>query len=173
MGKPSFDVYERFRKRFYQLCEEAGKKQYLVPYLMSSHPGSTVNDAIELALFLKREGLHPEQVQDFYPTPGTASTCMFYTGIDPITMEHVYVPRTPKEKAEQRALLQYYKPENRKIVLEALKKAGRTDLIGYGKNCLVPPEKTAYRADNSKNQHRGGGKKKTIRNIHKSKNKNK
>ncbi|MDD6479489.1 MAG: YgiQ family radical SAM protein [Oscillospiraceae bacterium] len=171
MGKPTFDVYEKFKDRFYALTERAGKKQFLVPYLMSSHPGSTLNDAIELSLFLKKEGLHPEQVQDFYPTPGTVSTCMFYTGYDPITMEKVYVPRTPKEKAEQRALLQYYKPENRKIVLSALKKAGRTDLIGIGKRCLAAPEKTAL--NNSKAQ---GGKntakrKKTIRNVHKPKKK--
>ncbi len=139
MGKPPIDVYNRFKKRFYELTQGMGKKQFLVPYLMSSHPGSTVNDAIELARFLKREGMHPEQVQDFYPTPGTVSTCMFYTGIDPITMEKVYVPKTPAEKAEQRALLQYFKPENREIVIRALKKAGRHDLIGTGKNCLVAP----------------------------------
>ena len=141
MGKPPVTVYNRFKKRFYELTKSIGKKQYLVPYLMSSHPGSTIKDAIELALFLKEEGLHPEQVQDFYPTPGTVSTAMFYTGLDPLTMEPVYVPRTPKEKAEQRALLQYFRPENRKIVLEALKKAGRTDLIGTGKGCLVPPDR--------------------------------
>lgn len=139
MGKPNIDVYNRFKKRFYELTQGMGKKQFLVPYLMSSHPGSTVNDAIELAKFLKREGMHPEQVQDFYPTPGTVSTCMFYTGIDPLTMEKVYVPRTPAEKAEQRALLQYFKPENREIVIKALRKAGRHDLIGAGKNCLVAP----------------------------------
>jgi len=140
MGKPSFSVYEKFRSRFYELTKSAGKKQYLVPYLMSSHPGSTVEDAIKLAQFLKKEGLHPEQVQDFYPTPGTVSTCMFYTGLDPATLKPVYVPRTPKEKAEQRALLQYYRPENRALVLAALRKAGRQDLIGTGPNCLVPPE---------------------------------
>lgn len=140
MGKPPVEVYNRFKKRFYELTERVGKKQYLVPYLMSSHPGSTINDAIELSLFLKKEGMRPEQVQDFYPTPGTVSTCMFYTGLDPYTMEQVYVPRTAREKAEQRALLQYFRPENKKIVLEALKKAGRTDLIGTGKNCLVTPE---------------------------------
>lgn len=142
MGKPPVSVYNRFKKRFYELTQSAGKKQYLVPYLMSSHPGSTINDAIELSLFLKKEGLHPEQVQDFYPTPGTVSTCMFYTGLDPYTMEKVYVPRTAQEKAEQRALLQYFRPENKKLVLSALKKAGRYDLIGTGKNCLVTPEKT-------------------------------
>ena len=139
MGKPSVEVYNRFKKRFYELTESVGKKQYLVPYLMSSHPGSTMKDAIELSLFLKKEGLHPEQVQDFYPTPGTVSTCMFYTGLDPYTMEEVYVPRTPQEKAQQRALLQYFKPENKKIVYDALRKAGRHDLIGTGKNCLVAP----------------------------------
>ena len=142
MGKPPVEVYNRFKKRFYELTEKVGKKQYLVPYLMSSHPGSTINDAIELSLFLKKEGMRPEQVQDFYPTPGTVSTCMFYTGLDPYTMESVYVPRTAREKAEQRALLQYFRPENKKIVLEALKKAGRTDLIGTGKNCLVAPDPT-------------------------------
>ncbi len=139
MGKPSFSVYEKFRSRFYELTKSAGKKQYLVPYLMSSHPGSTINDAIKLAQFLKKEGLHPEQVQDFYPTPGTVSTCMFYTGLDPMTMQPVYVPRTPKEKAEQRALLQYYRPENRALVLAALQKAKRYDLIGTAPGCLVAP----------------------------------
>ena len=140
MGKPAIQVYKRFQKRFYELTKSVGKKQYLVPYLMSSHPGSTMKDAIELAVFLKKEGLHPEQVQDFYPTPGTISTCMFYTGLDPYTMEEVYVPRTPQEKAEQRALLQYFRPENRQKVLSALKAAGRYDLIGTGPSCLVPPD---------------------------------
>ncbi len=164
MGKPHINVYEKFKKRFYELTEKAGKKQFLVPYLMSSHPGSTINDAIELSLFLKKEGMHPEQVQDFYPTPGTVSTCMFYTGLDPMTMKSVYVPRTPQEKAEQRALLQYYRPENRRFVISALKKAGRTDLIGYGKNCLVPPDKPQEgSAAKSKS------KKRTIRNVHKPK----
>ncbi|MBO5796778.1 MAG: DUF3362 domain-containing protein, partial [Clostridia bacterium] len=122
-----------------------GKKQYLVPYLMSSHPGSTIRDAVELALFLKKEGLHPEQVQDFYPTPGTISTSMFYTGLDPYTLKPVYVPRTAAEKAEQRAMLQYFRPENRDKVRAALKKAGRTDLIGNGPDCLVPAEAGARR----------------------------
>lgn len=161
MGKPEISVYNKFEKRFYELTKAAGKKQYLVPYLMSSHPGSTINDAIELSLFLKQHNMHPEQVQDFYPTPGTISTCMFYTGIDPMTMKKVYVPRTPEEKAQQRALLQYFKPENRKTVLAALKKAGRFDLIGTGKNCLVAPD-TAATVKTQK-------KKKTIRNIHKKK----
>lgn len=166
MGKPHINVYERFKKRFYELTESAGKKQFLVPYLMSSHPGSTINDAIELALFLKKEGLHPEQVQDFYPTPGTISTCMFYTGLNPMNMQRVYVPRTPEEKAQQRALLQYYRPENRQFVLSALKRAGRRDLIGYGKNCLITPDKQSE-AHGTHPQK----KKKTIRNIHKPKKK--
>ena len=133
---------------------------------MSSHPGSTINDAIELSLFLKKEGLHPEQVQDFYPTPGTVSTCMFYTGLDPYTMEKVYVPKTAEEKAQQRALLQYYRPENRKLVMSALKKAHRTDLIGTGKNCLIAPDK---REISNNTQNKPQKKKKTIRNIHKPK----
>ena len=165
MGKPSFKVYSKFEKRFYELTKAVGKKQYLVPYLMSSHPGSALKDAIELALFLKRNGLHPEQVQDFYPTPATVSTCMFYTGLDPYTMEKVYVPKTSTQKAQQRALLQYFKPENREVVLSALKKAGRYDLIGTGKNCLVAPERTSALKSVQK-QH-----KKTIRNIHKPKKK--
>ncbi len=140
MGKPSFSVYKRFKKRFYELSRSMGKKQYLVPYLMSSHPGSSLKDAVELALFLKEEGLRPEQVQDFYPTPGTVSTCMFYTGLDPYTLKPVYVPKTQEEKAEQRALLQYFLPQNRHIVLKALKKAGRSDLIGFSPNCLVKPD---------------------------------
>lgn len=163
MGKPPIEVYNKFEKRFYKLTKSAGKKQYLVPYLMSSHPGSTIKDAIELALFLKRNRLHPEQVQDFYPTPGTVSTCMFYTGLDPYTMKTVYVPITPAEKAEQRALLQYFKPENRQTVLSALKKSGRFDLIGTGINCLVADDRKPQ--NNSKKPQ----KKKTIRNIHKKK----
>ena len=140
MGKPPIEVYERFKKRFYELTESMGKRQYLVPYLMSSHPGSTTADAVELALFLKREGMRPEQVQDFSPTPGTVSTCMFYTGLDPYTLERVYVPRTPEEKAEQRALLQYFRPENHATVRAALRRAGRADLIGSAKHCLVPSD---------------------------------
>jgi uncharacterized radical SAM protein YgiQ len=153
MGKPGIDVYKRFKQRFFELTKSVGKKQYLVPYLMSSHPGSTVNDAIELSQFLKSEGLHPEQVQDFYPTPGTISTCMFYTGLDPYTMKPIYVPRTPQEKAEQRALLQYFRPENRQKVLAALKKAGRYDLIGTGRDCLVAPD----RFDRAKGNAQGAG----------------
>ncbi len=162
MGKPSISVYNKFEKRFYELTKSVGKKQYLVPYLMSSHPGSTNKDAIELAVFLKKHNLHPEQVQDFYPTPGTVSTCMFYTGIDPTTMENVYVPRTAEEKAEQRSLLQYFKPENRDKVLSVLKKEGRYDLIGTGPNCLIAPYKNTAQKIQQK-------RKKTIRNIHKPK----
>jgi uncharacterized radical SAM protein YgiQ len=141
MGKPSNDVYNKFSDKFYRINEKLGKKQYLVPYLMSSHPGSTLSDAIRLALYLKEHGINPQQVQDFYPTPGTISTCMFYTGLDPFTMKSVYVPKTYKEKAMQRALLQYRNPDNYKLVKEALEQAGRTDLIGYGSQCLIRPEK--------------------------------
>lgn len=141
MGKPHKEVYEAFSRRFYELTADAGLRQYLVPYLMSSHPGSTISDAISLALFLKREGIHPEQVQDFYPTPGTISTCMFYTGLDPYTLEPVYVPKSPREKADQRALLQYFKPENAERVRRILTEAGRRDLIGTRARCLVAPAK--------------------------------
>lgn len=137
MGKPHIETYKRFQDEFYKFTKQVGKEQYLVPYLMSSHPGSTLKDAVELALFLKKEHIRPEQVQDFYPTPGTISTAMFYTELDPYTLEPVYVPKTMKEKHMQRALLQYFNPKNKKIVVEALRKAGRTDLIGNGKNCLV------------------------------------
>jgi uncharacterized radical SAM protein YgiQ len=153
MGKPHIEVYERFAKKFYRYTKEAGKEQYLVPYLMSSHPGSTIKDAVELSLFLKKNKMRPEQVQDFYPTPGTISTCMFYTGIDPMTGQEVYVPRTDKEKQRQRALLQYFKPENRRIVIEALEEIGRTDLIGTGPNCLVAPDR-AYVAKHQPSKSR-------------------
>lgn len=139
MGKPYFDVYRRFEEKFKKLSEKAGKEQYLVPYLMSSHPGSTLTDAAELSEYLLKSGKHPEQVQDFYPTPGTLSTCMYYTGLDPRTMETVYVAKTQSEKARQRALLQWRKPEKQALVIDALKTAGREDLIGYGKHCLVRP----------------------------------
>lgn len=141
MGKPSVNVFTQFSKKFYSLTKKADKEQYLVPYLMSSHPGCTLRDAVVLALYLKEHHMRPEQVQDFYPTPATASTCMFYTGIDPYTMEHVYVPTDPYEKKLQRALLQYFRPENRRFVIEALVKAGRRDLIGHGKDCLVQPDR--------------------------------
>lgn len=140
MGKPDFEVYENFRKKYFELCREVGKEQYLVPYLMSSHPGSTLNDAVELALCLKRDKYAPEQVQDYYPTPGTASTVMYYTGINPLDMKPVYVVTDYHEKQLQRALLQYNRPENAPLVREALRRAGREDLIGYGEECLVRPE---------------------------------
>lgn len=145
MGKPDFRVYDYFKKRFFEITNECGKEQYLVPYLMSSHPGSTLKNAVELAVYLKKSGYSPEQVQDFYPTPGTASTVMFYTGIDPFTKKEVYVADNYEEKKMQRALLQWNKPENRDIVRSALQKCGRTDLIGFTKDCLVPPEKNGRR----------------------------
>ncbi|PWM47210.1 MAG: YgiQ family radical SAM protein [Clostridiales bacterium] len=140
MGKPHFDVYEKFYKQFYEINKQLGQKQYLVPYLISSHPGCTLSDAIELALYLKKINYHPEQVQDFYPTPGTISTAMFYTELDPITLKKVYVPKSPQEKAEQRALLQYTLPKNREIVRKALVKAGRSDLI----RVLLPSQKRRF-----------------------------
>ena len=143
MGKPEFGVYESFRRRYFELTGSFGKEQYLVPYLMSSHPGSDLNAAIELALCLKRDHYAPEQVQDFYPTPGTASTVMYYTGINPLNMKKVYVTTDYHEKQLQRALLQYNRPQNAPLVREALTKAGRTDLIGFGPECLVRPEKAA------------------------------
>lgn len=147
MGKPHIEAYERFEKKFYSLTKGIGKEQYLVPYLMSSHPGCTLGDAVELAVFLKKHRIRPEQVQDFYPTPGTISTAMFYTGLDPYTLEPVYVPRTAEEKQLQRALLQYYKKENRALVLKALTIAKRRDLIGTKPDCLVAPsERTGGKA---------------------------
>ena len=157
MGKPHIDVYERFAKMFYRITKAVGKEQYLVPYLISSHPGSTIRDAVELAVFLKKNHMHPEQVQDFYPTPGTVSTCMFYTGIDPQTGKDVFIPRDPHEKQRQRALLQYFRPENRRIVIEALEEAGRTDLIGTGPDCLVPPDREYIARHGSPRTARGGG----------------
>ena len=139
MGKPDFAVYEQFRDKYFDLCAACGKEQYLVPYLMSSHPGSTLNDAVELALCLKRHHYAPEQVQDYYPTPGTASTVMYYTGINPLDGKSVYVATDYHEKQLQRALLQYNRPENAPLVREALQKAGREDLIGYSAECLVRP----------------------------------
>ncbi|MBQ2676851.1 MAG: YgiQ family radical SAM protein [Clostridia bacterium] len=137
MGKPYISSYKEFSKQFYQITGKLNKEQYLVPYLMSSHPGSTLKSAVELALFLKSENIRPQQVQDFYPTPGTISTCMFYTGLNPYTMAPVFVPKSPHEKALQRALLQYFLPQNRALVIEALQKAGRTDLIGNDAKCLI------------------------------------
>ncbi|WP_241159106.1 YgiQ family radical SAM protein [Adlercreutzia sp. ZJ141] len=162
MGKPENQAYTRFIKRYAQLNDELGKKQYLVPYLMSSHPGSTLDAAIELAEYVRDLGYMPEQVQDFYPTPSTVSTCMYATGVDPRTMEPIFVPKSPHEKALQRALIQYRNPKNRDLVCEALRKAGRTDLIGYGSECLVRPKKGSSPSrprggGNSPSRPRGGG----------------
>ena len=192
MGKPSRSVYEAFCRKYRAMNERLGKKQYLVPYLMSSHPGSTLKEAVELAEYCRDLGYMPEQVQDFYPTPSTLSTCMYYTGLDPRDMSPVYVPKNPHEKAMQRALIQYRDPKNRELVLEALEKSGRTDLIGFGPKCLVRPGGThpaPGRPGNAGRQSAGqsrpgstgrqnaeqsrpektGKKKKTIRNIHKKK----
>ena len=198
MGKPSVEVYEKFVHAYKKTNEQLGKKQYLVPYLMSSHPGSTLKEAIELAEFLRDLGYMPEQVQDFYPTPSTISTCMYYTGLDPRTMQPVYVAVNPHEKAMQRALIQYRNPKNYDLVREALKKAGREDLIGFGSECLIRPRKNIGQRDrnrekqpaNRKNADQrsstngirnhdtrkngkstGTGKKKTIRNVHQMKKK--
>ncbi len=141
MGKPHIEVYEQFREKYEKLNRRYGKEQYLVPYLISSHPGCTLENAVELAEWLNKQGHMPEQVQDFYPTPGTLSTCMWYTGLDPRTMESVYVPRSPHDRALQRALMQWRLPQNRSLVKEALEKTGRTDLIGYGKECLIKPDR--------------------------------
>ena len=140
MGKPHIGVYEKFMDQYRRLNDRYSKEQYIVPYLMSSHPGSTLQDAVALAEYLNSKGRQPEQVQDFYPTPGTISTCMYYTGLDPITMKPVYVAKSYHEKAMQRALLQWKRPDKRKLVIEALKEAGREDLIGYGPKCLVRPD---------------------------------
>ena len=152
MGKPRREVYDAFVERFERLSAEYGLKQYVVPYLISSHPGSTMKEAVELAEAVRDMGYMPEQVQDFYPTPSTMSTCMFYTGVDPRTMEPVYIPRDPHEKAMQRALIQYRKPENYKLVKEALQKAGREDLIGYGAKCLIRPVPPKLGAGGGKKQ---------------------
>ncbi len=159
MGKPHIEAYRKFQDKFYKMTGQIGKEQYLVPYLMSSHPGSTLKEAVELAQFLKSLKMRPEQVQDFYPTPGTISTCMFYTELDPYTMKKVYVPKTADEKGMQRALLQYFKPENRRRCIEALIKAHRTDLIGMGKDCLVKPDEqySAYLREKAAKQQSGKG----------------
>ena len=143
MGKPSFDVYNGFKDKYFSLCNRYGKEQYIIPYLISSHPGSTLKDAIALAEYMKANGGTTEQVQDFYPTPGTISTVMYYTSINPFTMKEVYCENDPHVKAMQRALLQYNKPQNAALVREALLKGGREDLIGYDKRCLVRPDTTA------------------------------
>ena len=150
MGKPDNAVYERFLDKYFRLCRQEGKEQYVVPYLMSSHPGSTLKEAIELAEYLHRHHLNPEQVSDFYPTPSTISTVMYYTGLDPRTMQPVYVATNPHEKAMQRALIQYRSPKNYDLVHEALVKAGRTDLIGYDKNCLIRPRRTGQASQRKK-----------------------
>ena len=184
MGKPPVEVYKRFTKAYKDMNQTLGKKQYLVPYLMSSHPGSTLKEAVELAEFLRDLGYMPEQVQDFYPTPSTISTCMYYTGLDPKTLQPVYVAVNPHEKAMQRALIQYRNPKNYELVVEALTKAGRTDLIGFDKKCLVRPRGAQGIDKKGKNTPNGGGrernfapsvkqrnsrKKKTIRHVHKKK----
>lgn len=157
MGKPSVEVYERFRRKYFELCHACGLEQYLVPYLMSSHPGSTLEDAVTMAEWLKKEGYSPEQVQDFYPTPGTVSTVMYATGIHPLTGERVKVCRDYHEKQLQRALLQAGKPENAPLVREALHRVGREDLIGYGAHCLVRPEKISASAAPKKPLFQKGG----------------
>ncbi len=196
MGKPEHSVYLKFVKKYEEMNKACGRKQFLVPYLMSSHPGCTMKDAVELAEYLRELGYMPEQVQDFYPTPSTISTCMYYTGLDPRTMEPVYVPKNPHEKALQRALIQYRDPKNRSLVLEALHLAHREDLIGYGSKCLIRPEKNTEtgeartlsdrsprgnlrengRDQRGQNKNRGAKgretkmpKRKTIRNVHKKK----
>ena len=187
MGKPEHSVYEKFTEEFYKMNDKVGKKQYLVPYLMSSHPGSTLKEAVELAEYCRDLGYMPEQVQDFYPTPSTLSTCMYYTGIDPRNGKEVYVPKNPHEKAMQRALIQYRNPELYDLVLAALRRAGRMDLVGYGPKCLIRPKRchenydaVPYRANKRgtvKNsisrkpavENHSRRKKKTIRNIHKKK----
>ncbi len=164
MGKPDFKIYEKFKDRYFELTKSFGMEQYLVPYLMSSHPGSTLSDAVKLAEYIKRWNYNPEQVQDFYPTPGTASTVMFYTGLDPFTMKEVYVPKTAEEKRMQRALLQCADPKNADLVRIALKKCHREDLIGYDKKCLIKPSykdrveqaKKQNSSRNNKNQNRRG-----------------
>ena len=170
MGKPRHQVYQKFIKAYENENRKTGKKQYALPYFMSSHPGSTVRDAVILAEYIRDMGFTPEQAQDFYPTPSTLSTCMYYTGLDPRTMESVYVPRSPKEKAIQRAFIQYRKPENRKLVTEGLKMAKREDLIGFDSRCLIRPlkEERSLTKEAGKRER----KKKTIRNIHKKSQKN-
>ena len=180
MGKPGNRVYREFVRVFEEMNKKTGKEQYIVPYLMSSHPGSTLKDAVTLAEYIRELGYMPEQVQDFYPTPGTVSTCMYYTGLDPLTwkearstradkipdyssmvsslngsvhMEKVYVARDPHEKAMQRALIQYRDPANYDLVKEALLRTGRTDLIGFGEKCLIPPRR--MRVDNSSEKKHG------------------
>lgn len=172
MGKPSHSVYQQFLKEYDQANQRTGKQQYAVPYFMSSHPGCTMKEAVRLAEYVRDLGFTPEQVQDFYPTPSTLSTCMYYTGVHPLTGEKVYVPKNPHEKSIQRALMQYKNPANRELVLEGLKLAGRMDLVGYDKKCLIRPLKE-NRQEKSPGKAQGkqeNTKKKTIRNVHKKNN---
>ena len=171
MGKPSVSVYNQFKEEYKKINDRIGKKQYLVPYLMSSHPGSTLKEAVKLAEYLRDLGYMPEQVQDFYPTPSTVSTCMYYTGLDPRTMEKVYVTTNPHEKAMQRALIQYRNPKNYELVYEALHLAHRTDLIGFDAKCLIRPKKGEKPQGTGSDRGKGKRpvKKKTIRNVHKRK----
>lgn len=171
MGKPENAVYKQFTRKYKELNEKLGLKQYLVPYLMSSHPGSTMKEAVELAEYLRDLGYMPEQVQDFYPTPSTISTCMYYTGVDPRTMKPVYVPKNPHEKAMQRALIQYRDPKNYDLVMEALKITGRMDLVGFGEKCLIRPRKLQSEKNDKKSvkNDKKPIKKKAIRNVHKRK----
>lgn len=173
MGKPSHNVYREFLKEYEKANAETGKKQYAVPYFMSSHPGCTLKEAVRLAEYVRDLGFTPEQVQDFYPTPSTLSTCMYYTGIHPLTGEPVYVPKNPHEKAIQRALMQYKNPANRALVLEGLKKAGRMDLVGYDRKCLIRPERKQGESSFKGTTEKGRNvrKKKTIRNVHNKKKK--
>ncbi|MDD2957905.1 MAG: YgiQ family radical SAM protein [Lachnospiraceae bacterium] len=180
MGKPRHSVYQKFVDQYQKMNQTCGMNQFLVPYLMSSHPGCTMKDAVELAEYLRDLGYMPEQVQDFYPTPSTISTCMYYTGLDPRTMDKVYVPRNPHEKALQRALMQYRNPKNRELVEEALKLAHREDLIGFGPKCLLHPQKAGGFGQTHADFHSSGNSNKkqeirqkrtgrTIRNVHKKK----
>ncbi len=172
MGKPENSVYQTFTKKYKQINEKLGKKQFLVPYLMSSHPGSTMKEAVELAEYLRDLGYMPEQVQDFYPTPSTISTCMYYTGVDPRTMQPVYVPKNPHEKAMQRALIQYRNPKNYDLVMEALRVADRMDLVGFDKHCLIRPRQNFKKQGAGKppvKKDKPKAKTKRIRNVHKKK----
>lgn len=164
MGKPKNEVYQKFVKKCEKINGSLGKQQYVVPYLMSSHPGSELKDAVELAEFVRDMGYIPEQVQDFYPTPSTISTCMYYTGVDPRNMKPVYVAHSPHEKAMQRALIQYKKPENYELVKEALLKAHREDLIGFGEKCLIPPRKIVHAGKGVKTGGGDGSKAKSVQN---------
>ncbi|HNR05143.1 MAG TPA: YgiQ family radical SAM protein [Bacillota bacterium] len=154
MGKPSKEVYGRFVKKYFDMNKRLKKEQYLVPYLMSGHPGSDLSAAVELAEYVRDMGYNPEQIQEFYPTPGTLSACMYYTGLDPRTMKPVYVPRDPEEKAMQRALIQYRNPENYGLVYKALKSAGREDLIGFGEKCLIKPPRNPEKRRNPRRENR-------------------